>query len=275
MEPTSKRHSPVDEANTVIATALCIKCGTDLRGHSIEARCPTCRHPIYDSVYGGYLIDASPLEPRRLLDMSNIVLFPAVFLGGLTVIMVLATLASSRKFADAVYHVFDTLMFCALLSPLVALVGTVVFTGRRTAAFYRAKYGNPRAIGLVVAALVVTIVAVGVAITYLGHYAEAVVRVLIIAVPAGAFLRALGGLMRRVPNKKLAALAGLAFAALCTLAIAALAILILRPYAFGRPDLDGFITALTLITSCGGLGLGYGVIRLLVLARRTLRAIYH
>src|SRR5512136_1553300 len=109
-----RRHrDPVAADKRVVAAKFCIKCGGDLRGLSIEDRCPTCRHPIYDSVYGGYLIDASRQEPRRIYEMSKVVYYPALFLGGLTAVMLLAELASARSFAVAVGDVFDVGMFCA------------------------------------------------------------------------------------------------------------------------------------------------------------------
>jgi len=53
-----RHRDPVARRQTGVAAMFCIKCGDDLRGLSVEDRCPTCRHPIYDSVYGGYLVDA-------------------------------------------------------------------------------------------------------------------------------------------------------------------------------------------------------------------------
>ena len=272
MKP-NRQTEPVDDAQTVIRPMLCIKCGCDLRGCSLEANCPTCRHPVYDSVYGGYLIDASPREPRRLLEMSNIVLYPALFLGVLTAIIVLAALVRWRSFPDTVSNVFDDAFFCAMLSPLVALVGSVVFTGRRSADYYVAKYGNPRTVITATGILLVSVTFVGFALWYFDYWAGAVFRVLFATIPAATFLSRFAGLMRRIPNKKLAVRAGFAHFCAWALGTAALLILLLRPFTIGNQDLEGFVTALTLITTCGGLGLGIAVIRLLVLARRTLRAI--
>ena len=272
MKP-SRRTDPIDDTKTVVTSLLCIKCGNDLRGCSLEARCPTCLHPVYDSVYGGFLIDASPREPRRLLEMSNIVLYPAVFLGGLTVVMVLATLLPWRGFGDFVYREFDAVFFCAMLSPLVALVGAVVFTGRHSAAYYRAKYGSPVPVIVVCVVVVVAFVAIGIVVAQYGYYARSVVEVVFVTIPTTLFLRGFGGLMRRVPNKKLATLAGFAHFAAWSLGVGALLVRVLRPSTPSSRDLEGFVIALTLITTCGALGLGAGIIRLLVLARRTLRAI--
>lgn len=269
----ARQMEPVDESKTVTASLLCIKCGSDLRGCSLDARCPACMHPIYDSVYGGFLIDASPREPRRLLEMSNIVLYPALFLGGLTAVMVLATLFTWKDFGDLVYREFEAVFFCAVLSPLVALVGIVVFTGRHTAAYYRARYGNPRLIGLAAGLVVAAFVAVGIVVSRYGDYAQSVVVITFVTIPTALFLRGFAGLMRRIPSKKLATLAGFAHFAAWSLAVAALFVRVLRPSTPGNRDLEGFVVALTLISTCGALGLGVGILRLLILARRTLRAI--
>jgi len=270
------RHAdPVAADKRVVMAKFCVKCGTDLRGCSIEDRCPTCRHPIYDSVYGAYLIDASTREPRRLHEMSNIVYYPALFLGGLGAIMILAELVSARGFADAVVSVFHAGLFCATLSLLVALVGIAVFTGRHSAEYYRARYVNPHF--LVRASVFVVLGAVGLVLILLygGHYAEAVIQVALAAGPPAVFLQRLSDLMRRVPNKKLATFANLALALTCALAAAALAILVLQRYAPEGSDLAGFVVALTFVADLGGIGLGIATLRLLVLARRTLRAICH
>jgi hypothetical protein len=270
------RHTdPVAADKRVVAAKFCIKCGGDLRGLSIEDRCPTCRHPIYDSVYGGYLIDASPKEPRRLHEMSNVVYYPALFLGGLAAIMILAELASARSFADAVVRVFDVGLFCAMLSLLVALVGIAVFTGRHSAEYYRARYVNLRFLVPAAVLFVLGATALGLILYYGGYYAQAVVQVAVAACPAAVFLQRLSNLMRRVPNKKLATFANLALALTCALAAAALAFLALDHFAPPGSDLFGFKIALAFIADLGGIGLGMATLRLLFLARRTLRAICH
>jgi hypothetical protein len=274
MKP-GRRSEPVDAGKVVVRSVLCIKCGTELRGQSVEGRCPACRHPVYDSVYGAYLIDASPFEPRRLLEMSKIVIYPALFLGGLTGIMVLATLAGARDFVGAVTNVFDTVFFCAMLSPIIALVGAVVFTGRHSAAYYIAKYGHLRFLVAAGGGVVVGFAVLVVLISQFGYYGRIVTQVVFVTVPAAVFLNRLGDMMRRVPNKKLATLCGFAFLGVCGLGVAALLVQVLQPAARDNPDLQGFVIALTLISSCGALALGAGIIRLLYLARRTLRAIAH
>lgn len=269
-----RRHSdPVAADKRVVAAKYCVECGTNLRGHSVEGRCPTCRHPIYDSVYGGYLVDASPREPRRLHEMSNIVYYPALFLGGLTAIMILAELTSVTTFAEAVKSVFDAGLFGATLSLLVALVGIAVFTGRHSAAYYRARYVNARFVLRAGAFLVVALVGVVLMLYFGGHFARALLQVGLAAGPAAVFLQRLSIMMRRVPNKKLATFANLALALTCALAVAAFAIQALQPYAPEGSDLAGFLVALTFVADVGGIGLGIAALRLLLLARRTLRAI--
>jgi len=257
----------------VVAAMFCIKCGDDLRGLSVEDRCPTCRHPIYDSVYGGYLVDASQREPRRLYEMSKVVYYPALFLGGLGAVMLLAELANARSFTEAVNRVFDVGLFCAMLSMLVALVGIAAFTGRHSPEYYRARYVSVRFLVPASVVLVAVAVGVGVVLYYGGQFAQAVVQVALAFIPAAIFLQRLSDLMRRVPNKKLATFANLALALTCGLAAAALAILVLERCFPEHSDLVGFRIALTLVADLAGIGLAIATLRLLILARRTLRAI--
>jgi hypothetical protein len=270
----TQHHELVDVTKRVVAARYCIRCGTDLRGESIEGVCPECRHPIYDSVYGGYLIDAHPYEPRRLHDRSNMVFYPAIFLAGLGVIALLTTLVTAHTVVDLVYDVFEMGFFLAMLSPLIAFVGIVVFTGRHSVEYYRAKYGKLQYLigGLLLVAAVVT--GAILAISRLGHIAAAFIQVSFFAIPAGIFLERLAALLRRIPNKKLAMYARLALTLSCALSVAALLIKLVRPLAPAGSDLAGFVIAMTLLTDLGGIGLGIATLRLLVLARRALRAIF-
>jgi hypothetical protein len=268
-----RHRDPVAADKRVVAAKFCIRCGSDLRGLSIEDRCPTCRHPIYDSIYGGYLIDASRQEPRRLYEMSKIVYYPALFLGALSAVMLLAEVFSAHSFAEAVTRVFDVGLFCATLSLLVALVGIAVFTSRHSAEYYRARYVSARFLVPAGVFFALGATAVGVILYYGGAFAQAVAQVALAFIPAAVFLQQLSNLMRRVPNKKLATFANLALALTCALAAATLAILVLQRYVQQQPDLGGFLIALTFAADLGGLGLGLATLRLLVLARRTLRAI--
>lgn len=265
---------PVNAAKRVVITKFCIKCGCNLRGQSIEGLCPTCAHPVYDSVYGAYLIDTPPEETHRLHDISNVVFYPALFLTGLLLVMLVAELADERTFVGAVEAAFNALFAGAMLSPLIALVGSVVFTGRHSAAYFRAKYGNPRFMTIAGVVLAAALVALGSALTYGGTYARVVLQTAFVAIPAGLFLERLGGLMRRVPNQRLATYCNVAVGGLWALAAAALAIQLLQPARQDHPDLAGFVVALTFVVDLGGAGLIIGTLRLLVLARRTLRAIY-
>jgi hypothetical protein len=160
-----------------------------------------------------------------------------------------------------------------MLSMLVALVGIAVFTGRHSADYYRAKYVSARFLVPAGVFTMFVVVGVGLLLRYGEWYAQAFLQVALAAAPAAIFLQRLSKLMRRVPNKKLATFANLALALTCGLAAAALAVLVLQAFETNAPDLAGFVVALTFVADVAGVGLGILTLRLLLLARRTLRGI--
>jgi hypothetical protein len=266
----ARRGDPVDVYRCVIARRYCIKCGTDLRGQHVDANCPSCQHPIYDSVYGAFLIDAPPQEARRLYNMAPIVLYPMYFLAGLAGLWLAMTLISARGLDQAIDNAFLVVLLCGMLNAVVALVGAVVFTGRHSAAYYLAKYGNARTaiklgVGLV-------LFSVALALSW-GRFVAPVVEVAFAAAPAAVFLQRLGNLMRLVPNKKLAAYANTAFAVTCALGVTALLILLLEPHALKGSEPWGFVLVLKLLATLCALALGWAILRLVLLARRTLLTI--
>lgn len=266
-----RRADPVDLDKRVAASRLCIKCGSDLRGQSVEGACPVCRHSIYDSVYGGFLIDAPADEVRRLHTVSQIVVYPALLVAGLTAFMLVSTLVLSRNAIHAIDSAFDVVLTGAMLAGIVALVGAVVFTGRHSAAYYLAKYGRG---AFVIKVGTVTVVAVAAAVICWSHFTECLLQVLFAAVPMAIFLHRLRHMMRMVPNKKLVAYASQVLITTCAVALMALFVLALRPYARPKTDWSAFLMVLTLLATLAGLWLGAAALRLVVLARRTLRAIY-
>lgn len=266
----ARRGDPVDVYKRVIARRYCIKCGTDLRGHLVDADCPSCQHPIYDSVYGAFLIDAPPQEASRLCSMAPIVLYPMYFLAALTALWLGMTLLTASSFDQAVDSAFDVVLLCGMLNAVVSLVGTVVFTGRHSAAYYLATYGNARtAIKL---GLGLTLFIAALALSW-GYFMQSAVQVAFAAVPAAVFLQRLGNLMRLVPNKKLAAYANTTFAVTCALGITALLIQLLGPFALKGSEPWGFVLVLKLLATLCALALGWAILRLVLLARRTLLAI--
>ena len=264
---------PVDVYKRVIARRYCIKCGTDLRGQNVDANCPSCQHPIYDSVYGAFLVDAPPEEALRLYNMGPIILYPMYFLAGLIALWLILTLLAVRagELDRAIDNAFDAVLFCGMLNGIVALVGAVVFTGRHSAAYYLAKHGNIRTaikLGLVLAAVIVAL-----AMSW-GYLMQCLVQVAFAAVPAAVFLQRLAHLMRQVPNKKLAAYANTTFAVTFSLAVAILLVMLLGPYAAQRgSEAWGFVLVLKLLSTLCALAVGYAMLRLVILARRTLLAV--
>ncbi|MEW6197956.1 MAG: hypothetical protein AB1601_04745 [Planctomycetota bacterium] len=266
-----RRADPVDLNKRVVASCLCIKCGTDLRGQSVEGACAVCRHSVYDSVYGGFLIDAPAPEIRRLYRMSHIVVYPAVLVAAITLFMLVSTLVLSRSVLHAIDSAFDVVLTGAMLAGIVALVGTVVFTGRHSAAYYLARYGR----GLFLATIgVVAVVLIAAAVWFWGHFVECLVQVLFAAVPMAIFLHRLRHMMRMVPNKRLAAYASQVLVAVVAVAAAGLLVLVLRPQARPNTDWSAFLMVLTTLATLAGLWLGVATLRLVILARRTLWAIH-
>lgn len=266
-----RRADPVDLNKRVVASCLCIKCGADLRGQSVEGACAVCRHSVYDSVYGGFLIDAPTPEVRRLYTMSHIVVYPAALVAAITLFILVSTLVQSRNVLHAIDSAFDVVLTGAMLAGIVALVGTVVFTGRHSAAYYLAKYGR----GLFLAKIgVVTVVLIVAAVWFWGHFVECLVQVLFAAVPMAIFLHRLRHMMRMVPNKRLAAYASQILVAVVAVAAAGLLVLVLRPQARPNTDWSAFLMVLTTLATLAGLWLGVATLRLVILARRTLRAIH-
>jgi hypothetical protein len=263
----------VDGDNRVVAHRLCIRCGASLRGQIVDEGCPSCAHPIYDSIYGAFLIDSSPLEPKRLRRRSDMVYYPALFLGTLTLIGLIMTAAASRSFVHAVNGLFNVGLFFAMLAPLVALVGLLVFTGRHSIEYYQARYFNAPALIKHGVLLVVVFVALCFAFHYIESFTAAVLRVAFGTLPVALFLQRLGRLMGRVPSRKLSSASQLAAVIAVLLGIAALGVLLLRRAAPGNRELEGFLVTLTFMTTLGGIGLGCFILRLLYLARRTLRAV--
>jgi hypothetical protein len=190
----ARRAEPVDVYKRVISNRYCIKCGANLRGQSVEAACPGCRHPIYDSIYEAFLVDAPAEESRRLYAMSPIVLYPMGVLAGLTGLWMVLTIRSAiaaGSLSQAIDGLFDVVLLCAMLFAVVALVGAFVFAGRRSAAYYLARLGDP---AFLVRAGIVTVVVLVAIVVLWSPLIQSLVQVGFAAGPTAYFLQRLAHL---------------------------------------------------------------------------------
>ncbi len=273
--PTMRaRHAePVDVYKRVVSNHYCIKCGENLRGQSVEAACPGCQHPIYDSIYEAFLVDAPAEESRRLYTMSPIVLYPMGLLAGLTGLWMVLTIRSAiaaRSLSQAIDGLFDVILLCAMLFAVVALVGAFVFAGRRSAAYYLARLGDP---AFLIRAGIVTVVILVAIVVFWSPLLQSLVQVGFAAGPTAYFLQRLGHLMYMVPNKKLAAYANTALGMCGVIAGLAVLVLLLRPFAPPGSEMWGFVMVLMGLATIATLGLGLVILRLVMRARQTLLAI--
>ncbi|MBD3284684.1 hypothetical protein GF395_04585, partial [Candidatus Uhrbacteria bacterium] len=182
----------VDDERRVVRSALCVRCGTDVVGSSLDDDCPACAHPVYDSLYGAFLIDAPPEHSRRVYRMSTVILVPSVLLSSLALVGILLTLATSRNLNDAVLGTFDVCFFFALVAQIISMVGVAVFTGRHTAEYYAARMQQgPFARRVVVAVVVMAAVVFSLAL-FGGPYGAATMQVGFAAIPMGVFLLRFG-----------------------------------------------------------------------------------
>jgi len=262
--------SPVDVDNRIVIDVRCIKCGTNLRGGSIDDPCPGCHHPTSDSVFGDYLMYAERSETLRLEEASRIVIYTALVPIVIFAFATLANIAVAPSVLDVIQRAYDTLFAALMMFPVVSVTGIALLTSRHAAAYYAAKYWNRRclitggiALALIIGALVV------VAWTF-AHVVRTCVLVAWAALPVLVLLHGLGRLMRRMPNIKLANFARDTCVGVCFLAVFTLIFMLVRPLAVGRPDWYAPLIAMQVITTAGWVALAVVGFRLLVLVRRSL-----
>ncbi len=231
----------LDREDRVIADLLCVRCGKNLRGQVATAACADCGHPISDSVHGDYLIYSDPLMVRTLAVASRLVLYSALLLIGLTGLGLFATVLGSRDVRVIIANSFDVIRFGASIAPLIAAIGLVMLTPRRTLAYYQARLLKPRNVAWTVAGAIALIAAVSVGAYFAGRIVAIVAVALWIVVPISAFLRAVQRLMQRVPDNRVARLAGTEFVLFIVGGVAALAVLLIREFAAERGWEDALV----------------------------------
>lgn len=262
---------PVDLDDRVVADVWCIECGANLRGQNVREPCSGCGHPNSDSVFGDFLIYASPVELRKLDEAATVVIVVAAFTGILGAVVIAGMLLASRSVMDAIDRAFDGLLFTAMLLPVVTIFGIMLLTRRHAVAYFVARYGNPRflttiGIGSVLAAVVCAVLA-----HRFGAVFAAVVCTAWAVGPTAAFMFGMRGLMRRIPNQKLANFANWMVIPLVALGGLGLFVHLARPMIASPSEWDGPLLAMRVIVVLGGISWSVGVYRLLRLARGSIR----
>ena len=201
---------PVDGDDRVVVEILCVRCGGSLRSQVIGERCARCLHPVSDSVFGDYLVHADRGYVRSLADAARFVRIGAGFLGAIIAVALVLALFTSRGFNAAIDRAFDVLFAGGMISPLIAVIGLITLTSRRSFAYYRARYRNRRRLVRLWIVGGVSIVALVLAILFVGSIVANLLLTLWITVPLATFLSGLASVLMRVPNKMLATFARLA-----------------------------------------------------------------
>lgn len=263
---------PVDSNDIVAADVFCVRCGTNLRGGSVHDPCAACYHPISDSVWGDYLIYSHPAEIKRLVDAATLVIYGASLTAGIVGLALLATLLGVRSFVDGVERSFDMMLAGAMISPVIAGTGVALLTRRHSAAYYRSKFSTFRRLWKHLASVVAIAIACGVTAYFYGWIVQSCLLIAWAAAPAAVFFRGLSRLMHGMPNKKLGAFASALFVCTCLLAVTSLTVRLARPHVVDSADWQGPILALTFVTVLGAGAVGAFGFRLLILARRAIRA---
>lgn len=248
---TDESGALLDREDRVAADLLCVRCGANLRGQSVNDGCANCHHPISDSVHGDYLIYSDPVSVRKLGDAARMVLYGALLLIWLTAIALVGTLFTGHYLPQIINNAFDVMRFGAAIAPVIAAVGLVMLTPRRTLAFHLARLRRPRRMTqmCLLAAFVIAVVCVA---SYFAANLVAIVGlVLWITIPIGAFLRGVRGLMLRIPDYTLARMANNEFIAFLALGIASFGVLLLREYAFEHGWEDALVGLTALICTVG------------------------
>lgn len=263
--------APVDSNDTITGDVLCIRCGHSLKNQFANQRCQNCLHPNSDSVYGDYLIHSDRDVVWRLYDTATSIIYGALLVGGLIAIATLVSLFSAPSVPASIERAFDMLFTGAMICPILSFVGITLLTRRHYLAYYRARYANRRFVSRSSVVLAILLAGVIACTFFAPRSVEVIVLTGWTTIPPAMFMQGLVGLMRRVPNLKLAGYAGGAMLGVCCLGVLACTVLLLRPLAMGDPDWEGALMALTVLTAVGGIAMGAACLRLLYFVRTTLR----
>ncbi len=263
----------LDGDEHVTRDLFCVRCGCNLRGYNVRQPCPTCLHPISDSVWGDFLIYSQPREVKRIEDALALIIYGAVLTAVVTGLALLGMLLTAHSTLHAVQRAFDTLLAGAIIATVVSATGIATLTRRHSWAYFRARYSRPRNL-LPVALGGVGLIALLVALSRLlsGCFGSCLL-VAAVTVSAAVFFRGAARLMALMPNQKLALHANVMCFVALALGIMAVAVLIGRVEVTSQPRWEGPLPALTFMTAGGAAAFAALAIRLLLLMRRALRAV--
>ena len=274
-QPHAKARAQVDTDDRVISDLLCVKCGWNLRSYLVSDPCPTCGHPVSDSVYGDYLIHTDTAQVRRLADAARLVQFGAVLLGGLVLVMMLVTVKTrwGRGIALA-EDAFRVLLFGAMIAPVPAAVGMVMLTPRRTLAYYRAwfkrRYASRASRTLLGTDAIIVLTVLTAGFTLYAWVATRLAMVLWFGIPLAMFFRGVEQLMRRLPSASLARFSRAIFVATIIFSVFAFGVLLLERISTVESGVEELRIVMTAICDLAGLVIGFGAVRLLVRVRAAL-----
>lgn len=271
-----KKRKPtlIDQDNVVVADVYCIRCGHNLRSRLISDKCPNCLHPVSDSVFGDYLVHADRDYVRQLAESAHFVRIAAAFLGGLIAIALVVTLiaeATRRELIHGIQSVFQIIFAGAMIAPLVAAVGLATLTQRHTFAYYQARYGSRRN---VIALSVATILLLALLIYGAYWFSQPISNLVLTCwavLPVAVFMRRVGKLMARVPDKELAAYGYFACWGVFISGVALFCVLTLRSMALADKTWQDAQLGLTSLYIVGSLAFGIGGYRLLKRVEESLR----
>jgi len=259
-----------DAQNRVTKELACVKCGQDLRNYELTADCPSCGHPILESVLGDSVARKARSAGLGMADAVRVVIYAAVVLGVLIGIAALSQLFATKDFVTSVERAFDTVFDGALIFSLPAIVGIVLLLPRQPAIYYKVRYLNPRRLrrfGLIL----LPIVALGVlGIIYAHAYVAPLGSVLWAVLPSAVLLRRMERLMCELPSFKLARYAFAVLIGALLFGAACYGVKLLTLARLKDPDYEGALTGVTITTLVLGTILAIAGLNLLVRVRGAL-----
>ena len=263
-------HGILDADDRLISDALCIKCGQSLRGEVFRGPCPGCGHSISDSVHGDFLIDSPRTIPLALAASIGTLEYPVYVLSGLVGVGLVVVLAAGRSLAPTVDDLFNVVLFGAMLSPLLSVIGLVAPTRRKRIPYYIARYGRQPYLMIFVALIMLLLGGVAAAYYFVPATTANALMVLWFAGPGGLLLHGLSRLMHLVPDRPMATRCNAILLLLVLLCVAAFSVLQMRQMLVRDHDLETGLVVLSILSILGAAGLTIAVFYLLRDVRVTL-----
>lgn len=266
MSKRGRKPALVDHDDRVVANVYCIRCGRNLKSSGIRERCAHCNHPVSDSVFGDYLVHADREYVKGLAEAARFVRIGSGFLGGLVgfgLLVTLITEITQRDLRQGIDSVFQLLFAGAMIAPLLAAVGLATLTNRHTVLYYKTRYFSGGRLKYVCAVALAGLVVFVAGSHWFGKPVGNLVLCGWAIIPAALFLHRIARLMRRVPDKELAAFAMFAYWGVLICGVALFCVLTLRSKAHEDRTWQDMQVGLTAIYVVGSIALGLGGYRLL------------